>query len=78
MKITGTRHAFVSEYKASARITEGGAELVACDVKLFANGGYAFDLSGPVVDRALLHSDGCYFYPNFRAEGVVCEWLSLV
>lgn len=73
MKTTGTRHAFVSEYKASARVTEQGAKLLACDVKLYANGGFAFDLSGPVVDRALFHVDGCYFYPNFRAEGVVCK-----
>lgn len=73
MKLTGTRHAFKSTYKASAQITNEGARLLACDVKLFANGGNAFDLSGPVVDRALFHVDGCYNYPHFRAEGVVCK-----
>ena len=64
---------FVSKYSASAEITENGARLVALDVKLYANAGSAFDLSGPVVDRALFHVDGCYFFPNFRAEGVACK-----
>lgn len=74
MSITGGRHAFLAKYKASALIGENGsATLHACDVQLFSNGGWAFDLSGPVSDRALFHVDGCYFYPNFRAEGVVCK-----
>lgn len=73
MSITGTRHAFSFDYKASAQITESGAKLVAMDIKLFNNGGHAFDLSGPVMDRALFHVDGCYYFPNFRAEGVVCK-----
>ena len=73
MKITGTRHAFLSKYSASAQITEEGAKLVAMDVKMYVNGGWAFDLSGPVNDRALFHVDGCYYFPNFRSEGVVCK-----
>lgn len=68
MQITGTRHAFVSNYSASAAITEDGAKLLSLDVKLYTNGGYAFDLSGPVMARALLHVDGCYYFPNFRGE----------
>jgi xanthine dehydrogenase molybdopterin-binding subunit B len=67
------RHAFKSQYKASAQITEDGVKLVAVDIKLFANGGHGFDLSGPVMDRALFSADNCYYYPNFRAEGVVCK-----
>ena len=74
MSITGGRHAFLAKYKASALVGENGsASLHACDVQLYCNGGWAFDLSGPVSDRALFHVDGCYFYPNFRAEGVVCK-----
>jgi xanthine dehydrogenase/oxidase len=73
MKLTGTRHAFQSTYRASAKVTEDGVRLLACDVKLYANGGNAYDLSGPVVDRALFHVDGCYNYPHFRAEGIVCK-----
>jgi xanthine dehydrogenase/oxidase len=73
MKTSGTRHAFVSKYHASAQITEDGAKLLAFDAKLFGNAGFAFDLSGPIIDRALFHVDGCYYFPNFRAEGVACK-----
>jgi xanthine dehydrogenase/oxidase len=74
MSITGGRHAFMAMYKASAIVGENGtATLQACDVQLYSDGGWAFDLSGPVSDRALSHVDGCYFYPNFRAEAVVCK-----
>lgn len=73
MKISGTRHAFVSKYHASAQITEDGAKLIAFDAKLYANAGFAFDLTGPIVDRALFHVDGCYYFPHFRAEGVACK-----
>jgi xanthine dehydrogenase/oxidase len=73
MSITGGRHAFVAHYSASAVITEEGAKLHAFDVKLYSNGGWEFDLSGPVMDRALYHVDGCYYWPNFRAVGNVCK-----
>merc|ERR1719411_902605 len=42
-------------------------------MKLFVNGGCAFDLSGPVNDRALFHSDNCYYFPHFKAEGLICK-----
>jgi len=31
------------------------------------------DLSGPVLDRALLHVDNVYGWPSFRARGIVCK-----
>lgn len=46
MKITGTRHAFVYKYIATAKITETGAELLSMDTQVYNNGGWAFDLSG--------------------------------
>ena len=73
MKVTGTRHAFVSKYVASAKVTEDGLELLSLDAQLYANGGWAFDLSGPVVDRAVFHVDNVYNFPHFRAVGVVCK-----
>ena len=73
MLITGHRHAFASKYNASAEITEDGAKLVALDIHLYNNGGSGLDLSGPVADRALFHVDGCYKFPHFRAETVVCK-----
>ena len=73
MLITGHRHVFVSKYSASAEITENGARLLGLDIKLYNNGGSGLDLSGPVLDRALFHIDGCYRFDNLRVEAVVCK-----
>lgn len=73
MLTTGQRHAFVSKYHATAKITEDGAKLLSMDVEVFNNGGSALDLSGPVADRALFHIDNVYMIPNLRVEVVVCK-----
>ena len=73
MSTTGTRHVFVSHYSASATITEDGPKLGAMDIQIYSNAGCGLDLSGPVVDRALFHIDGCYKFPAIRAEGVACK-----
>jgi xanthine dehydrogenase/oxidase len=31
------------------------------------------DLSQPIMDRALFHSDNVYKWPAFRAKGTVCK-----
>ena len=74
MSITGGRHAFLAKYKAGAVIEDDGTvKLHALDVKLYNNGGCKFDLSGPVMDRALFHVDNCYFWPNFHSVGTPCK-----
>eukprot|EP00539_Tryblionella_compressa_P013863 CAMPEP_0178824392 /NCGR_PEP_ID=MMETSP0746-20121128/5653_1 /TAXON_ID=913974 /ORGANISM="Nitzschia punctata, Strain CCMP561" /LENGTH=1497 /DNA_ID=CAMNT_0020486065 /DNA_START=312 /DNA_END=4805 /DNA_ORIENTATION=- len=73
MLTTGHRHCFLSKYHATARITENGAKLESVQLQLFSNGGWGMDLSGPIVDRAILHSDGVYYFPNFGIEGVACK-----
>ena len=73
MSITGGIHAFLAKYRASARMDSGNVKLLGLDVKLYSNGGCTFDLSGPVMDRALFHVDGSYFWPHFRAIGVPCK-----
>jgi xanthine dehydrogenase/oxidase len=73
MLTTGHRHCFLSKYHASARITENGAKLESVHIQLFSNGGWGMDLSGPIVDRAILHSDGVYYFPNIEIEGVACK-----
>ena len=73
MSITGGRHAFLAKYRASARMDTGNVKLLGLDVQLYSNGGCTFDLSGPVMDRALFHVDGSYFWPHFRAIGVPCK-----
>jgi len=74
MSITGGRHTFLTKYRAAARVTsDGQVKLEALDAQLYNNGGSAFDLSGPVLCRALFHIDGCYNWPHFRAVGQVCK-----
>ena len=46
---------------------------MALDVSLINNGGYSFDLSGPVVDRAILHSENSYYIPNMRVRGRIAR-----
>ena len=65
----------MAKYTAAARPSaDGGApKLAVLDVQLYSNGGAFLDLSGPVMDRALLHVDNVYHWPSFRARGVVCK-----
>lgn len=74
MGTSGGRHPFVAQYTAAARKgADGIPKLVALDVQLYSNGGAFLDLSGPIMDRALLHVDNVYLWPSFRAHGVVCK-----
>jgi len=74
MGMSGGRHPFVAKYTAAARPDTGeGPKLAAFKVQLYSNGGATLDLSGPVMDRALLHVDGCYKWPAFSARGIVCR-----
>jgi xanthine dehydrogenase/oxidase len=51
--------------------TEEG-KILALDVHLFNNGGNSLDLSLPVLERAIFHSENCYQVPNIRVHGWVC------
>ena len=63
MIMTGKRHPFHISYHVGF---ERNGEIQAVDALLSANCGFSSDLSGPITDRALFHSDNCYFYPNVR------------
>ena len=63
MIMTGKRHSFFVQYEVG--FSENG-QIIALDAQLSANCGYSSDLSGPITDRALFHSDNCYYYPNVR------------
>lgn len=69
MSITGQRHAFLVNYKAGCR-----ADGTLCYLQgdLYNNAGFSLDLSLPVMDRALFHSDGPYRWPAMRVKGTVC------
>ncbi len=65
MTITGKRHAFRIAYKAG--FDENG-HIQGVSFHHYAICGWAQDLSLPVADRAMLHSDNAYLLPNARIE----------
>ena len=65
MVITGKRHAFRISYKAG--FDENG-HVQGVSFLHYAICGWAQDLSLPVADRAMLHSDNAYLLPNARIE----------
>lgn len=64
MVITGKRHDFVVDYEIGF---DDEGHILAVDTTYAARCGWSADLSGPVTDRALFHTDNCYFYPAIRA-----------
>ena len=70
MSWTGNRHPFWSSYRAAF---DDQGMLLALDAKLYSDGGWSLDLSGPVMDRALFHVDNSYYVPAIRAEGRVVK-----
>ena len=70
MRWTGKRHPFESHYRVG--FTRDG-RITALDVELYSNGGYSADLSPPVMERAMLHTDNAYFIPNLRVTGRICR-----
>ncbi|MCV6585558.1 MAG: xanthine dehydrogenase molybdopterin binding subunit [Marinibacterium sp.] len=65
MIITGKRHDFRITYRAG--FDENG-QILGVDFTHYARCGWAQDLSLPVADRAMLHSDNAYLIPSMRIE----------
>lgn len=65
MVITGKRHAFRISYRAGYDET---GKLHGVEFTHLVNCGWAQDLSLPVADRAMLHSDNAYAIPAIRIE----------
>lgn len=70
MMTTGKRHPFETRYRAGF---DKDGRILALDSELFSDGGAFADLSLPVMERAMLHSDNAYFLPNARIQGRVCR-----
>ncbi|KAJ1560073.1 hypothetical protein HK096_010116 [Nowakowskiella sp. JEL0078] len=70
MVLSGMRHPFLGKYRVG--YTDEG-KLISLDLDLYSNGGYSMDLSLPVVERAMTHSDNVYKIPNVRITGRVCK-----
>lgn len=70
MIVTGKRHNFLVEYDIGF---DGEGRLLAGDFLYAAQGGNVADLTGPVVTRALCHTDNSYYFPAIRARGFACK-----
>lgn len=70
MLMTGGRHPFYSKYKVAFN-AEG--KIIGCDIFIYNNGGYTYDLSTAVLERACMHFENSYYIPNARVRGFVCK-----
>ncbi|MBI5498084.1 MAG: xanthine dehydrogenase molybdopterin binding subunit [Deltaproteobacteria bacterium] len=66
MTQTGKRHPFRMTYEAGF---SSDGMITALKARLLANGGWAADLTIPILDRSLFHADNAYFLPHVRLEG---------
>ena len=70
MVTSGQRHPFLGKWKVG--VNKDG-KIQALDLDIFNNGGWSWDLSAAVCERALTHSDGCYLIPNIHVRGRICK-----
>lgn len=68
--ITGKRHPFAYDYTAGF---DGQGRLTALQLTMLANCGFSADLSGPVADRAIFHSDNAYYLGDVRIDSFRCR-----
>lgn len=70
MLCTGKRHPFFTKHKTAF---DNKGIIIGHETNLFADGGYAADLSTSILERAVLHSENAYFIPNIRIKGITCR-----
>ncbi|MEJ2804531.1 xanthine dehydrogenase molybdopterin binding subunit [Comamonadaceae bacterium PP-2] len=68
--ITGKRHPFAYEYRVGYDDT---GRLCGLHLQLAANCGFSADLSGPVADRAIFHSDNAYYLEDVSIVSYRCK-----
>ena len=68
--ITGKRHPFAYTYSAGF---DDAGRLTALQLQMAANCGFSADLSGPVADRAIFHSDNAYYLHNVEITSYRCK-----
>ena len=68
--VTGKRHPFAYEYSAGFDAT---GRLTALKLMMAANCGFSADLSGPVADRAIFHSDNAYYLQDVEVASYRCK-----
>ncbi|NVO06959.1 MAG: xanthine dehydrogenase molybdopterin binding subunit, partial [Rhodoferax sp.] len=68
--VTGKRHPFAYAYTAGF---DNSGRLTALQLMMAANCGFSADLSGPVADRAIFHSDNAYYLENVEIASYRCK-----
>ena len=70
MLITGKRHPFSHDWRVGFDDQGRVQALVSTQ---YAHGGHSADLSGPVADRAIFHTDNAYWLPALRIDSHRCQ-----
>jgi xanthine dehydrogenase large subunit len=70
MLMTGKRHDFETEYEVGF---DDDGRILGVDLMLAGRCGYSADLSGSINDRALFHSDNCYYLENVSILSFRCK-----
>lgn len=70
MMATGKRHDMVSKWRVG--VTKAG-RILGADVEYLVRAGNTADLTGPVITRAMTHTDNAYHFPAARFVGHACR-----
>ncbi|MBV7430946.1 MULTISPECIES: xanthine dehydrogenase molybdopterin binding subunit [unclassified Acidovorax] len=68
--VTGKRHPFAYQYDVGF---DGAGRITGLALHMAANCGFSADLSGPVADRAVFHSDNAYFLSDVEIASYRCK-----
>jgi xanthine dehydrogenase large subunit len=68
--ITGKRHPFAYDYTVGFDDT---GLVTALQITMLANCGFSADLSGPVADRAIFHTDNAYYLSDVEITSYRCK-----
>jgi len=68
--VTGKRHPFAYEYSAGF---DDSGRLTALKLVMAVNCGFSADLSGPVADRAIFHTDNAYYLQDVDIASYRCK-----
>ncbi len=68
--VTGKRHPFAYDYSVGF---DDSGRITALKLTMLANCGFSADLSGPVADRAIFHTDNAYFLSDVEIVSYRCK-----
>ena len=68
--ITGKRHPFAYDYRVGF---DDSGRLTALKLTMLVNCGFSADLSGPVADRAIFHTDNAYYLSDVEIASYRCR-----